>query len=203
MSLRAVGRKPVFVHLIVASMLLFIIYGVIVNSGAGLTGAVGRDSTLTGRTQLWAQLLDMSVSPWFGEGYESFWLGNRLQVLQETGDENVHQAHNGYLQVYLDLGLVGVGVLAFVMAWGYGNIIRAICADLEAGRFKLALFVVAVVYNLTEHGFRELHPVWLIFLLAIMATPESSWPASRIGPSPTMAHSLRKETATTPTLARG
>ena len=44
-----------------------------------LAGAVGKDPTLTDRTKIWAILLDMHTNPLLGTGYESFWLGPRLQ----------------------------------------------------------------------------------------------------------------------------
>ena len=45
--------------------------------------------------------------------------------------------------------------------------------DPAAARLGLAYFVAALSYNLTEHAFRELHPVWIAFLLAITAVPKT------------------------------
>src|SRR5947209_11054276 len=46
-----------------------------------LVSSVGRDMTLTGRTELWESVLSMRVNPWIGAGFESFWLGPRLTKL--------------------------------------------------------------------------------------------------------------------------
>ena len=54
-----------------------------------------------------------------------------------------------------------------VMAWGYRNVVGSLRQDPELGRLKLVYFVVGVVYNLTEAAFRAMHPIWIVFLLAI------------------------------------
>jgi O-antigen ligase len=116
----------------------------------------------------------MTVNPLFGAGYESFWFGDRLEKIWSTYWEHLNQAHNGYLEVYLDLGWTGVVLIGLVMAWGYRNVVRTLRWDPNVGRLKLAFFVIAAVYNLTEHAFRYLHPVWILFLLAVILVPEPS-----------------------------
>jgi hypothetical protein len=58
------------------------------------------------------------------------------------------------------------------MVSGYRNVARALRQNLESANLRLAYFFVAASYNLTEHAFRQLHPVWIAFLLAITAVPE-------------------------------
>jgi len=181
-SMRTVARTPAILHLLVGLLLFVVFYGLILNPEAGLIETVGRDPTLTGRTEMWNQLIQLSVDPWFGAGYESFWLGPRLQEIWRT-NMHVHQAHNGYLEIFLNLGWVGVALLGVVMAWGYRNVNRALRWDSEAGRIKLAYFVVAAVYNLTEHAFREVHPVWIVFLLTVIAIPKDPRRESVGGPT--------------------
>ena len=47
-----------------------------------LSEALGRGSDLSGRTGLWADLLEMHTNPILGTGFESFWLGERLKQLE-------------------------------------------------------------------------------------------------------------------------
>ncbi len=191
-SLRTVARRPGVLGLLAGAVLLVAVYGLILNPEAGLTEAAGRSSTLSGRTELWAQFLQMQKNPWFGAGFESFWFSSELKEIWRTW-ERVNQAHNGYLDVFLNLGWVGVALLGLVVARGYGNVFRALRRDPVAGRLKLAFFVVALLYNLTEHAFRELHPMWIVFLLAITVVPEPSTEARR---SPSMtAPSVPETTA--------
>ena len=172
-SRRAIWRHPVFIHGMVAAVLFLVVYGLFLNPKAGLTEAVGRDSTLTGRTRIWNDVLRLTVNPVIGAGYESFWLGKRLEEIWLTNWEHPNQAHNGYLEVYLDLGWVGLTLIATMMIAGYRNAVRAVSRAPNLMSLKIAFLVVAILYNCTEHAFRELHPVWIMFLLAVITIPVS------------------------------
>ena len=62
-------------------------------------GMLGRDPTLTTRTPMWHGLIEMMKHPLIGEGFESFWLGDRLVAVWMMVKNTLHQAHNGYLEV--------------------------------------------------------------------------------------------------------
>lgn len=82
-----------------------------------IVGVLGRDMTLTSRTDMW-QILDNYVeNPILGAGFNTFWSGERLLLLPEHLQGNV-QAHNGYLELYLNGGIVGVGLLAVLILTG-------------------------------------------------------------------------------------
>lgn len=76
--------------------------------------ALGKDPSLTGRTEIWDLSIDMiKQRPWLGYGYETFWQGLQgpsAYVLRAMGVEgfNAPHAHNGILQLSLDIGVVGV-----------------------------------------------------------------------------------------------
>lgn len=79
-----------------------------------LSDLVGRDTTLTGRTKVWAFALDnMKGFWWGGRGF-----GNSGQLrdllLSNFGDSFV-DVHSGYINLLLALGLIGLGVLALVV----------------------------------------------------------------------------------------
>jgi O-antigen ligase len=135
---------------------------------------MGRNPTLTGRTEIWTTLLNFSGNPVFGTGFDSFWLGDRLRKIWATGSlmNGINEAHNGYIETYLNLGWIGVSLLAALIVTGYRNIIAAFRLDPSIARLKLAFFVVAVVYSFTEVGFRTTCTVWIAFLFAIMAVPK-------------------------------
>ncbi|MHA1170349.1 MAG: O-antigen ligase family protein, partial [Candidatus Hodarchaeales archaeon] len=76
---------------------------------------VGRDLTFTGRTNLWVDLLAEQKNILVGSGYASFWLSSGAEVIWEKYYFHPTQAHNGYLQIYLDLGLVGLILLVGLM----------------------------------------------------------------------------------------
>src|SRR5213594_1540941 len=170
-SQRGSALKPAAVYAFTAGIVALLSLGLFVDSEEALIETMGRDVTLTGRTQLWADLLRMAADSWFGTGFESFWLGDRVKSLWSQYLWRPTQAHNGYLEVFLNLGWVGVALLGFVIAWGYRNAVGALHRDPELGGLRLAFFVVALLYNVTDAAFRMMHPVWIAFLLAVMVIP--------------------------------
>jgi len=55
---------------------------------------MGRDSTLTGRTDIWARVIALVHNPVIGTGFESFWLGKRLEAMQ-LYQRGLNETHNG------------------------------------------------------------------------------------------------------------
>lgn len=135
---------------------------------------LGRDITLTGRTDLWKDLLALGANPVFGAGYDSFWLGDRLEKLWDKYWWMPNEAHNGYLEIYLNLGLAGLTVLSGIMVSTYKSIQRTLISDFDYGRFKMAFFVMVLFYNITEAAFRGLTLMWLVFLLIALDYPRRS-----------------------------
>jgi exopolysaccharide production protein ExoQ len=174
------ARKPKVVHLMVAVVLLACFSPLFLDLGSGVLEALGRDPTLTGRTEIWEHVLNVPVNPVLGTGFESFWLGKRLETLWAIpGMNQINEAHNGYLEVYLNLGWIGVLLIGLIMIAGYRNILRLLSRDAEAGRLRLAYFVVAVAYNFTEAAIRTADLVWIAFLLSMIVLPRISVARSR------------------------
>src|SRR5262249_11582667 len=122
-------------------------------------------------TEVWKDVLGMTGNPLVGVGFESFWLGPRLEKLWAIYQFHPNEAHNGYIETFLNLGWVGVALLTVLIWTGYRSVIRIMCQDPEAGRIRLAYLIVAINYNFTEAAFKTMHPVWIAFLLAIIAIP--------------------------------
>jgi O-antigen ligase len=171
MTFPGFARRRALVHFMVVAIVCTVIVTLFVDIGGLLLQQLGRNPTLTGRTELWADLPAFGASPLFGTGFESFWLGPRLDKIWALHWWRPNQAHNGYLEAYLNLGAVGVGLLALVAIRGYRRISAMIGYDPVGAQLRLAFFVVAVAYNFTEAAFRAQHPVWLTFLIAIIAVP--------------------------------
>ncbi|MBZ5723515.1 MAG: hypothetical protein LAP87_00820 [Acidobacteriia bacterium] len=179
-SFSAVVRKPLLVHLSVIGIILLCSSVLFFGLGGDALEAVGRDPTLTGRTAIWGKVLAESGNPLFGTGFESFWLGKRLDKLWNVLGMHLNQSHNGYLETYLNLGWVGVMLLAFLIVKGYRNVMAALRRDPDTGRLWLAYFTVAVIYNFTEATIKMMSPIWILFLLATIAVPKISSPKLRL-----------------------
>lgn len=170
---RALAHKPLVVHLLVA--ILLAVPFVVLYFGASATAlqTMGRDATLTGRTEIWDQVIAIAPNRLFGAGYESFWLGPRLAKMWELHWWHPNEAHNGYIEIYLNLGWAGIVLLGIVAATGYRNVIAALRRDRETGSLRLAYFVIALVFNFTESAIKALSPVWIFFLLATIVIPKA------------------------------
>jgi O-antigen ligase len=169
---RAARRTPLLPILVVAIVCVPLI-ALFSDMGGGLVEDLGRNPTLTGRTIIWKVVLSLSGNPLLGTGFESFWLGDRLPAIWQKTMLGLQEAHNGYLEVYLNLGWVGVALLATLMVKGYRNVMAWLRRNPPLGTLILAFFVAPVIYSLTEAGFRMMNLSWITFLLVTIATPQA------------------------------
>jgi O-antigen ligase len=163
-------RQPKVVTLLVVTMLIVSGSVLFLGIGGEVLTVLGRNSTLTGRTQVWQTVLPFATNPVVGAGYENFWIGERLRTI-EAALGRLNQAHNGYIEIYLNIGLVGLLLLCAFTIAGYRNILRGLRRDQEMSRLKLAFFLICLVYNFTEAAFKMMAPVWMLFLWATMQVP--------------------------------
>jgi exopolysaccharide production protein ExoQ len=138
-----------------------------------LSETLGRGSSLSGRTELWMRLLELHTNPVFGTGFESFWLGKRLDQLRGLFFFIPNEAHNGYLEIYLNLGLIGLLLLAAFIIATFWKIRLDLFQDFEWGRYRLAYFAAVVLYNFAEAGFRNGNPIWFVLYIIAMEYPRT------------------------------
>ena len=166
-------RRPAVISVLVVAMLSFAFCALFLGIGSSALTTLGRDASLTGRTDVWKILLPYATNPWVGAGYENFWIGDRLETFKRLGFAGLNQAHNGYIELYLNIGWVGLALLAIVIITGYRNIMKGFrYKNPEMTRLRLAYFFICLVYNFTEASFKMTSPVWIMFLWSIMATPK-------------------------------
>lgn len=167
--LPAISRRPRAVHALVLTMILTSTITILFGGGAGIAHAMGRKADLTGRTEIWDVLIPMAPNAVVGAGFESFWLGPRLDQVRRAFEGNpLNEAHNGYLELYLNLGWVGVGLVAWILINGYRKAAAAFRSDAAFGSLLLAYVAAAAVYNITEAGFRMQCPNWIFLLFAVV-----------------------------------
>ncbi|MGA2357373.1 MAG: hypothetical protein ABSF66_00105 [Terriglobales bacterium] len=170
-SLRLVARRPWVVHLMVLAMFSVSVSTLFLDMGSGILHSIGRDPTLTGRTDIWKLVLGMSGNPVVGTGFESFWLGKRLERMWSMYWWHPREAHDGYIEVFLNLGWLGIVMLGIVLVTGYRTVVRAFRRNADEGKLRLAYFSVAVVYNFAESSFGTMSLIWISFLLATIYVP--------------------------------
>jgi len=163
-------RQSVPLTMMVAGMIGLSYCVLIAGIGTWLLTLLGRNPTLTGRTAVWETLLAHAVNPWVGAGYENFWIGERVELFNRLLG-GLNQAHNGYIEIYLNMGFTGLAFLGVVLISGYRNILWELRHDRMVARLKVAFFVICVIYNFTEASFKMMSPVWFTFLWAVMMVP--------------------------------
>lgn len=87
-------------------------------NSAAVLEALGKDPSLTGRTDIWESLMRrVAERPWTGYGYGAFWGRDSVPadwVRKETG-WLVPSAHNGWIDLLMDLGWTGAVVVGALM----------------------------------------------------------------------------------------
>jgi len=173
--LRYFKRRPSRSYILGPAVFILGGLAIFFNATGNVAGALGRDSSFSGRTDIWSSLFPAVSNPIIGTGFDSFWnsanvliFRHNLEVLGFYHPERLNEAHNGYLEVYLNLGWIGVCVLAIVLSWGYWMTCKAFRRDPEVGSLFLAYVVAGMIYSVTEAGFRTLCPNWLFILLAVI-----------------------------------
>ncbi|MGH9473719.1 MAG: O-antigen ligase family protein, partial [Terriglobales bacterium] len=170
------GRKmftlqPRAIHAVVLAILICGGLAFWLGGEGAVAHDLGRKSNLTGRTEIWAGVLQVAArQPVLGAGFESFWTGQNIRRVWShlPFGETVNESHDGYIEVYAQLGLVGLAIVAWLLLTAYRRTVAAYAADTETGRLLVAYVATLLVYNITEAGFRMLDPAWLFLLLAFI-----------------------------------
>jgi O-antigen ligase len=135
---------------------------------------LGRDITLTGRTEIWSDVYAAaSGNPLFGVGFGGFWIGRLANI-----PWNAHmtwvlgQAHSGYADTYLQLGFTGAILLAGVLFTALRPMLDSLDEDFDFACFRITLFITIVFTDMTETVYlRGDHHLWLILMIVIWNIP--------------------------------
>jgi O-antigen ligase len=170
LGLRFVNVRLIGTYL-VATILICVIAEWAFGISAYLIKFLHKDPTLTDRTRLWDDVLKVKINPFLGTGFESFWLGDRMRLMGEKYWWTPNQAHNGYLETYLSLGLVGLGMLVAWLVATFRKIRLDLFRNFEFGRLRLGFFIAVVLYNWTEAAFKATAAVWFVFYIIALDHP--------------------------------
>jgi len=132
--------------------------------------ALGRDDTFTGRAGIWQQITLQTVNPLIGAGYWNFWGGPGGRAIADAIKFDTPNAHNGYLDIYLDGGLIGVFLLACVLIIYGRRLIKHLPGDLFS-RFKFIFLIIVIIHNLTESSFARPTVNWFTLVLVLIEFP--------------------------------
>jgi O-antigen ligase len=137
------------------------------NFAEGIATVLGRDETLTGRTEIWASILpEIERQPFFGHGFSSFW----TEVVRY--EHNIGEAHNGYLEVLLELGSVGLFFFVMYLISFCRMAQKEIAYDFDWNNFCVCYLLMSLVANISDSAINSFcnHQTAVILFLSICFT---------------------------------
>jgi exopolysaccharide production protein ExoQ len=166
---RARDRGPLILAVAVVSIVLG---AVVLMSLPTILSALGKDPTLTGRTQIWkAVSISIAKQPIQGYGYEGFWHGiegESANVVMAAGWVVPH-AHNGFLEALVNLGILGLGLVLIALFQAFRNAFICLRSSEPPScvGWYLSFVVLIVLSNIGENTI--LLPIslqWAMYILA-------------------------------------
>jgi exopolysaccharide production protein ExoQ len=137
-----------------------------------ITGFIGRDATLSGRTAIWAQVWSFILQrPMFGYGYDAFWQGIHGESFRVVAAVHfiVFHAHNGFLEIWLELGAAGLFIflLSYARAWKkLWPLLRR--GEIDRAAWPLFLLVLIFLYDLDENTLLIFNGLfWILYVSAL------------------------------------
>jgi exopolysaccharide production protein ExoQ len=169
---RRAGATPGIVTVALPFCLVFAIGTLQPYWGGSIAATVasefGRDVTLTGRTEIWGGLVpEVWSRPLLGSGVESFWTDANKRL------HDIGEAHNGYLDVALSLGFVGLAIVFLFLLVSCLKAQREMVKDFEWGCLWYCCLLMAAVHNVTESSFNSFtaHIMSTVLFFALASAP--------------------------------
>jgi exopolysaccharide production protein ExoQ len=138
-----------------------------------ILGGMGRDMTLTGRTDIWSAIWHKIQERWWlGYGYDGFWRGwySPAEDVWLAVKFQPPHGHNGFLDLWLDLGFLGLFVFlcsyftGYIRAIGWFRLMRTYTSLLPITFLTYMLF-----YNITESSIFEQSLFWILYLVVTLS----------------------------------
>ncbi|MEH2068463.1 MAG: O-antigen ligase family protein [Nostoc sp.] len=152
-----------------------------------ILGSVGKDTTLTGRSEIWPAVLELiAKKPWLGYGYGAFWYGSDTSgaaYVQAAAGWPAPSAHNGFLDLWLALGLLGVLVFLMGLLINFFRGIYLIRLNKmpENNVWLLIYLTFTIVSNFTETILLEQNSIeWTLYVSAILSSQISLFSRTKL-----------------------
>jgi O-antigen ligase len=135
--------------------------------------AIGKSANASGRTEIWATALrSVWKRPFLGYGYHAFFLGMQGESANTAtvwgAGVPMGQAQSGYLENWLELGVVGLGLIVFtIVIAAMRGVACLVRGNSAAAEWYLAVVLLTVVANIGERNL--LHCNFLDWVMYVMA----------------------------------
>jgi exopolysaccharide production protein ExoQ len=154
--------RAVFVGILTVPILIFFAYSTFASFLEPVLNSIGRDATFTGRTTIWRAVLAQPINMLIGSGFYSFWMTDAGDAAWNMVGARASTCHNGFLETYLDGGLIGV-FLIYNLLWFAG---RKRSQDLqnESSRLQFTCLLIGAFHNNSEATFGRLSLIWFLIV---------------------------------------
>ena len=143
---------------------------------------MGKDPTLTGRTKIWKLVISaIWKRPFLGYGYRAFWHGLQGESANLSLADRwiIPAAHDGFLDLWLGLGAIGVGLVVYSMFQAVRDAKKCFrIGGSPAVEWYLCLVFVTLVSNIAE--LTLMVPNYLAWIMYVLACVGLSREAKRI-----------------------
>jgi exopolysaccharide production protein ExoQ len=153
---------------------------------SSVTTMIGKDPTMTGRTGLWKMSLEaIQDQPLLGYGYSAFWNKKSppARLIREELNWDAPHSHNGYIELGLGLGLVGLGAYSAVVGTMTHRGYQLFMNGRENYRkWPLTFLVFISLYQFTESSIVSGDTVYWILLCCLACSlpqVQEEWVLSR------------------------
>lgn len=168
LGLSKIGLKGASVPLIIFSLVVTATWLLLLQKWLTWLEFFEKSETLSGRTFLWSYAVEnIQERPFLGYGYATFWKASSINVLISNDITwQAPHAHNGYLDLALDLGVLSAGLYIGILIWVLITSLRRPPTPDMALTIILASFLLSA--NLLEKTSVLYHDVhYMLFLLAL------------------------------------
>jgi O-antigen ligase len=143
---------------------------------------LGKDMTLNNRVPLWTLCLEKALErPWLGYGYNGFWpseagfdvFTNSWGSDQEGfTDYSQFHSHNGFLEIFLQLGLLGLSVLILNLLGTFLRVFSLMASTKTIENFCIFEYLILMLlFNYTEtQTFISASTMWSLYVSIALST---------------------------------
>ncbi len=140
-----------------------------IQQAENLAGVVGKDLTLTGRTELWDYAWEMICRrPWLGYGYGSLWSSwdSETAPIWRAVGWTAPNSHSGFLELWLNLGLLGVAIVLLHFLIHLFKSLSLVSQSKTPEFFLPLMFMLyTLLVNLTEAVFLDRNSIhWVLYV---------------------------------------
>jgi O-antigen ligase len=157
-----------FVYVSVASLISLNLETIVVDF-------LGKDLEFNGRTPVWTLAIEKALQqPWIGYGYSGFWSSEEAQYvisrtwLAKENPNEIYHAHNGFLDLFLQLGLLGTILFIISFTTLLKRVVTLVTLNRNVESFwMLEILAIDLFINLSESAIMlsSNNIYWIVYVM--------------------------------------